>query len=367
MLVKIGIDASRLRNGMTGVGRYTEGVLGFLDEAMPETSFVLYAKRECSFVPPSPRWSIRLDRHAVWSQLPTTYWIHYRLGSIARSDSLDALWAPNTLLPESVPKGVASVVTVHDFNHILVPETLPPITRLAHRKWFDNDVQRADQVVTVSKGTAVRMLELLGRSTDAIAKPAAPARSPIRDPKGALRSLAELGVRLPFLLTVGTRAPRKNIAAVVDAVKVMKKRGQLINHQLVMAGADSWDKGNRRTERSDDHDWIMPLGYVDNDTLRALYTFTDALVFPSLYEGFGMPVFEARSIGCRVVTTDSPELREAGGSDAVYVEPTLEGVIAGLEVALSQPAPSARELEHDWSDAARVMASVFRNTLRKSM
>jgi glycosyltransferase involved in cell wall biosynthesis len=80
---------------------------------------------------------------------------------------------------------------------------------------------------------------------------------------------------------------------------------------------------------------IVWLGFIEDKDLVALYSGCDAFVYPSKYEGFGMPVLEARACGARVVTSDSPELREAGGNDAIYVPPTEDGVINGILAALS--------------------------------
>lgn len=358
--MKIGIDASRLHAGMTGVGRYTEGILAPLDKAMPDATFLLYARRYCSVTLPSERWSVRFDRHSIWSHLPTPHWIHYRMGRLLQSDALDVLWTPNTLVPKGASKIVPCVTTVYDFNHVLVPETLPPLTRLAHLRWFDDDVRNATKVVAISEGTAMRMQTLLGRRADAIALPAVPVFPPVINRENALRALKVLGVRQPYLLTVGTRAPRKNLVSVVAAVAALKSRDRLVDYNLVMVGAEEWNKGNRSIERMIAGDWIKPLGYVDDATLVTLYSLADALVFPSVYEGYGMPVVEARALGCRVITTDSPELREAGGDTTTYVEPTPEGVANGLEIALSQPAPPPHSLEHSWDDAAGSMAAVFR-------
>lgn len=364
--MKIGIDASRLRLGMTGAGRYAAGILGPLDAVMPDSSFVLYARRECSVALPSERWTVRYDRHPMWSRLPVTFWIHYRLGALVKPDALDILWTPNTLIPRDITGRIPCVTSVLDFNHLLVPKTLPPITRFAHRAWMDADAQRATRTVAISQGTSLRMQDHLGRPADAIAFPAASEmpRAPGLDETAEI--LAALGVSRPFLLTVGTRAPRKNLENVVKAVVLLKSQGRLANHQLVMAGPEAWDRRNRTVERIGGAGWLKPLGYVDDRTLAVLYSYADALVFPSLYEGFGMPVVEARAMGCRVVTTDLPELHEAGGPDATYVEPTPEGIAAGLEDAISGPAPSPCTLKHDWHDAALVMATVFREVQRNA-
>lgn len=360
MRMKIGIDASRLRAGATGVGRYTEGILNSLDRVLPDSTFVLYARRECDFTLPSTRWSVRYDRHPIWSRLPVTYWIHCRIGTLAQSDGIDVFWAPNTFIPKWVSNIIPSVATVLDFRHVLEPENVPPITLRAHRNWFEIDVRRANRVVAISEGTSKRMLELLGRPADAIALPAVSTLPPIEGPMNAARVLAAFGVRQPFILTVGG-SPCKNLDGVVDAVALVKTRGRLTDHQVVMVGKESRTVRARIRKRVHTVDWIRSLGYVDDCIMAALYLLADALVFPSSYEGFGMPVYEARAVGCRVITTESPELREAGGSDATYVQPTPEGIAAGLEAALSRPPPPVLVMEHSWGDAAEAMAMIFRS------
>ncbi|TAM07458.1 MAG: glycosyltransferase family 1 protein, partial [Rhodanobacter sp.] len=303
--MKIGIDASRLKAGMTGVGRYTEGILGPLDRELPDATFVLYARRKCSVVLPSRRWSVRCDRHPLFSCLPTPQWIHYRLASVARGDGLDVFWAPNTLTPQGFNTYAPCVITVHDLIHILVPETLPPLTRLAYGRWFDGDVEHAARVVVNSQATSDRLFDRLDRRADGIALPAVRSLPFVRET--AVATISKLGVKCPFLLTVGTRAPRKNLVSAVAAVKLLKARGKLLDYQLVMAGGEAWNRSNRSVERDDGTHWIKPLGHVSDGTLAALYSLADAFVFPSLYEGYGMPVIEARTLGCRVITTDSPE------------------------------------------------------------
>ncbi len=364
--MKIGIDGSRLRTGSTGVGRYTEGILGPLDSFLPDAHFVLFAKRDCNVALPSSRWSIISDMHPVWSRLPTMIWIRYRLGSLMRSKGIDVFWAANTLIPMRTAAKLPYVTTVLDFRHVIYPKDMPPITRIAHQMWFDSSVRSADYVVAISDGTSERMRKITGRSADAVARPAASTLPAIVNQEHAKSILAALGIQQPFLITVG-RSPCKNIASAVRAVDMMKARGQLADFQLVMIGAENWGSHKRLNKNSDKHDWIKPIGRVDDFTLSVLYSHSEALLFPSFYEGFGMPVFEARAIGCRVVATDSPELREAGGEDATYVQPTPEAIAAGLEMALSRDKPSpSPSLGHDWADAAKVMANLLQRAVGKA-
>lgn len=347
---------------MTGAGRYAEGVMYALDSVMPDATFILYAYRDTSFPTFSPRWHIVRDRHPFWSRVPVTTWMHSRIGELIKKNPVDVFWSPNTFLPQGA--NIPCVLSVLDFNHVIVPETLPPITRYSHCKWMNPDILSADANVAISVGTAERMFELLGRQPDGIAYPAVSRKSQILDKIKAAQILHQVSVRKPYILTVGTRAPRKNLSGAVTAIKQLRDSGSLINYQLVMAGPEAWDRQGRHIERS--HNWIKPLGFVEDDLLSALYANAEALVFPSLYEGFGMPVIEARAHGCRVVTTDSPELREAGGEDAVYTDTSPDGIAAGIRAALALPQPAPKQIEHSWEDAAKQMATIFRKLVARS-
>jgi glycosyltransferase involved in cell wall biosynthesis len=347
---------------MSGIGRYTKHVLEHLDQALPEANFVLYARQPIDFQLPSLRWSVRQDCHPVFRRLPTAAWIHFRLGVLARVDKLDVFWAANTLLPE-LPPAVSCVTTVYDLNHLVFPETMSLLTRTAHRRWFAADVLRAKRVVSISEGTSHRLASTFGRWSDAIARPAVPLRGARPALEDALQRLRQVGVSPPFLLTVGTREPRKNLDSAIVAVAMLKHSGLLEHHRLVMVGAKGWGGASRSEAVRAAGDWIQPLGYLDDSTLAALYSLADAFIFPSLYEGYGIPVGEALAFGCRVVTTDSPELREVGGNQAIYVEPTPAEIANGLNKALAMPAPEPRLPSHDWKQAAAVMAEVFRDVL----
>ncbi|MGH8190804.1 MAG: glycosyltransferase family 4 protein [Rhodanobacteraceae bacterium] len=330
-----------------------------LDEALPEARFFLYGRQNFDCGLPSARWFVRRDAHPVYSVLPTPMWIHYRLGALVRSDGLDVFWASNTLLPSRIGK-LPCVATVYDLNHLLFPQTMAPLTRAAHRHWFAADVLAAKRVITISEGTAHRLHALLGRRADAVALPAVPPRRPLPDQATARALLHQLGIRGPYVLTVGTREPRKNLKGAISAVAMLKSRGRLMEHELVMVGAQGWGKTDSTASRNSDSDWLRPVGYVDDVTLATLYTNAEALLFPSVYEGYGIPLGEALSYGCRVVATDLPELRESGGDGVVYVASTPVAIAQGLECALAEPPPVPRQPLHSWSDAAFVMATIFR-------
>ncbi len=359
----VGIDASRVREGSTGVGRYTQAILRPLDKALPCANFILFVRRSHNALLPSSRWTVVCDRHPVWSRLPIALWVHYRLGRLVRTRRVDVLWASNSFIPNGLPSTMPTVATVFDLRHILYPSDLPVITRFAHRLWFASSVRKAKRVVSISGGTSIRMARLLGRGADFIARPSVPPLPVLTDATKVTRLLTNVNLRAPFLLTVG-RSSCKNLAVVIRAVADLKRRGQLLSHQLVMVGPS---EGMREIGGVDlkQFQWVRRLGRVEDELMAALYLAADVLVFPSIYEGFGIPVIEARAAGCRAVTTDSPELREAGGADVTYVEPTCAGVADGIMRALSLPRPlpsDAAELIK-WDVAAGAMARAFQSAV----
>ena len=120
----------------------------------------------------------------------------------------------------------------------------------------------------------------------------------------------------------------------------MKNQDLLPEYKLVLIGGKGWKYKNLESLiEPNNREHVVSLGYVPNEDLPSLYTGAKIFIFPSVYEGFGMPVLEARACGTRVVTTDIPELREAGGPDTIYIKPTQKGIQQGILDALKQSSP----------------------------
>jgi len=351
--MRIGVDARYLAGNLTGTGRYVREILLCLNDLLPDVEWLLYTRRPIKLDWPSIRWRIVVDPHPLWRLLPGLMWVKLRLGTLAKRDTLDAFWAAGTLTP-SLEEPI--VATVYDLNHVLVPETMRLVSRFAFRRWFTADVRAASRVITISQGTATRLRELVGRTADAVALPGS--RWSDMDAKSVEGRLFDE----PYILSVATREPRKNLGSLIAAFAALKARGLIPRHLLVLAGDAGWGK-KLEALHGDRPAWLRELGYVPDHKMAALFVHADILVQPSHYEGFGMPAAEAASFGTRVVATDIPELREAAGPFGVFTQPDPEGVAQGIldALAMSDPTPFSGG---SWRDAAQVMAKTFEQISR---
>jgi glycosyltransferase involved in cell wall biosynthesis len=369
--LRLGIDGEALRSPLSGVGSYVLRLCRELETLLPDALLFAYSRLPAErLVLPSCRWMLRAEPHVGLRHLPSFLWLKTRGAGFCARDRLDVFWAGRTLHPR-LKAPTRTVCTVHDLNHLVVPETMQAPTLWSHRLWFESDVALASQVIANSSGTARRVQELLRRPVDGIVMPGLEPtfRPPSREQnQSALSELAVMGVRPPYILSVSTLEPRKNIGALIDAFVSLRQAGQLTGYCLVLVGATGW-KGNSLASRMRDAaaDGVIQTGYVPGHLLPALYANADVFVLPSLYEGFGMPVLEARACGTRVVISDTPELREVGGSHAIVVEPSVQGIRGGIERAISAPRavePALAE-EFSWSRAAKQLANVFLTSCRQ--
>ena len=360
--MRIGFDVTPLCVPQSGVGTYTANLLDNLaqnpsDVLVPLTHRPWQVGAAEVVAGPGP---VRLNK-TVWMQavLP---WQLKRLGLEVchYTNSVSPVWSP-----------CPSVVTIHDMTLWLFPEYHGRRRLLAMRPFIPLAARRAAAIITVSESARrdiVRILRVPEEKVHVIYEAPAPHfRRLESSPK--LESLREhLGLPERFILHVGTIEPRKNLVRLIEAFARLRQAGESCT--LVLAGQRGWrDEAVFATaERLELGDAVRFLGYVSPDTLVALYNLATVAAFPSLYEGFGLPIVEAMGCGTPVVTSSRGALAEVAGEAAEFVDPTeVESIAEGLRRVLDHPTRHAelraqgidRAAQFSWAAAARQTRLIY--------
>jgi glycosyltransferase involved in cell wall biosynthesis len=356
--MRIGIDGRRLGLRPKGIGRYIWELCNGLDEVLPNAQFFLYTPRSLNLPQISNRWSFRVDE-SPFRRLPSNLWLVVGAGRLAQRDEVDCFWSGSGLLP-LVGVRARTVLTIHDLVHKVAPETMDTRALWATRLFFRLSVANASALVTNSEGTARRLEEYFGYKVAAIVRPGLSRFFQSKSEYEIQQILADYKVTKPYLLAVATWEPRKGLELLIKAFLNMKAEGLVRDYKLVLVGERGWKYTAVADLVRRNSDAILSLGFVNDVALAGLYRGAEAFVFPSKYEGFGMPVLEARACGAAVITSDLPELREAGGEAGIYIEPTEEGIRSGILTAPKRrPAQGLDWQDWSWSKSAAILAQVL--------
>lgn len=219
----------------------------------------------------------------------------------------------------SMPAG--SVVTIHDLIHFKVPAAFPPAKRLFAGVLLRRVVQQAETVIAVSEATR-RDLEARFPGCEGKVCTILQGVSPFwQAAASADEREAPTGIPVRFLLCVGNRKPHKNLKAAVETLALLSERAPDLF--LVVAGGvfSAWDEVVATSERLGVRDRLVEIEAANDETLRALYRACEAFLFPSYYEGFGLPILEAMACGAPVIASDRSSIPEVAGDAAILIDP----------------------------------------------
>src|SRR5216110_1104150 len=310
--MRIAFDGTALRPGRTGVGYYTEHLLHHLAQAAVNDELIVVSNRAIDTTSPLPS-RVRVATPA--RRVPRLVWMQTLAVTALRQVEADVVHFTNGILPLMSP--VPTVVTIHDMSLRLYPRYHPVRRVLLNRPLVDVAARRADAIITVSESAKRDIVRLYGSQAErvhVVHEAAAPSFQPVRDAAVLERVRQRYGLADRFILYVGTIEPRKNLPKLIEGFASRRKSGQL-RHQLVCAGPYGWLSRNVEDliDRLGIEDAVRFTGYVPFEDLAALYSLAEMFVFPSLYEGFGLPVVEAMACGTPVVTGHVAALAEIGG------------------------------------------------------
>ncbi len=383
---RIIVDDRPLRRTLTGVGSYVAQLLRALPSVAPELCiepFVLrYVRRrrdwqralEELIAPPTdgapgaaPTGADITARRSWWQRdlLQRAYGVYFRLRSRGARLQHETNHIP-------VASGLPTVTTIHDLSGILFPEWHPADRVRWYEREFSRGVAQTRHFLAVSEFTRQEIMRVLHVPAERITATPLAARDAFRPQPAESCAAACRGAGLPtqFFLFVGTLEPRKNVAGLLEAYAALPAslRARV---PLAIAGAWGW-KAEALRERLRAHDLagqVHLLGYQNDVQLAALYSACTALVWPTFYEGFGLPPLEALACGAAVIVSDVASLPEVVGSAGVRLDPRRIGAwteamrrVAEDEAwreALRAAGP-AQAARFSWRRCAEQTAAVYR-------
>jgi glycosyltransferase involved in cell wall biosynthesis len=361
--MRIAIDARLWDEPRSGIGRYTRALTEALVRLAPEEAWVLYVDRPPG--PSLPGATVRClpcPRRLLWSLWHAPRDLRRRPVEVFHG-------VTGFELP---PRGPwALVTTVHDLVPLRLPALVPARHRWAVRCLLGSALRRARRVIVPSETTGAEVLARYRLPRDRVAvvpEAAAPHFAPVSpETVGAIRR--RYGLRRPYVLFVGHLEPKKNLGVLLEAVARLRRMGQWGETELVVVGAPGWGPGpGGRARALGLGDAVRVFGPAPDADLPALYGGALAFAFPSLWEGFGLPVLEAMAAGTPVVASNRGALPEITAGAALLAAPEPAPFAEALGTVLGDPALRerlrgaglARAAAFSWERTARETLAVYR-------
>ncbi len=320
--LRIGYDAKRAFHNQSGLGNYSRTLLQNVSEEHPDWSFHLFGTELNSSAP----W-LRQNFHLHSPQRGRMLWRRWRIVQDLVQAKLDIYHGLSHELPWGIEKlKLRSVVSMHDVIFQRYPGHYPLVDRLIYDKKWQHSCKVADVLVAISEATRQDLIEFYGVAEDRI-KVIYQSISPRYQVRAPQPAPPHLGLPKDYLLFVGSLTPRKNLLGLLKALLMLPKgqrpplvvvgKGRVYGRQM-MAYLHRQGLGKEVYFRSE----------IGNEELPAVYAQALGLVYPSFFEGFGLPIVEALSQGTPVITSHSSAMPEAAGPGALLVDPHKPADIA---------------------------------------
>lgn len=319
--MRFSVDAHAIGQKLTGNEVYIRSLLDGFAKLDTGAEFVAYVSEpDVNGWVPARFHKRRVARNRYWR-------LGFHLAGCLRQDRPDLIHVQYNA-PLFCPAPI--VVTVHDVSFLEHPEYFPPGRAWQLRMTTGNTLRRAAKILTISEFSRRRLAVGFGLDPDEIVVTPLAAQDHFR-PRNREhardRLRARFGLERPFVLTVGDLQPRKNQIGLVRAFGALLRGSPHLPHALVLAGKETWFSPQVRAEiaRCGLAGRVLVTGFVSEDELVDLYNAADLFVFPSFYEGFGLPVIEAMACGRAVISSNAASLPEVADAAGILVDPEDAG------------------------------------------
>lgn len=357
--MKIAINAMLLSAPSFGIRTYIANLIKHLKQTDTQNTYGIFSGSK----------GLHPALRIMWEQLAMPFAIN--------KGSFDVFHSPDHTLP-LLPVKAKKIITVHDLSFYKHPETFPLMKRTYKKLVTPGSLRRADAVIADSASTKKDIIGIFGTPADKISVVHIGVGEEFKktDDAGALSRLRhERGLDRPFILFVGTLEKRKNIEGLIDAY-IIAVREHKISRDLAVVGKKGWlyEGIFKKVRQQGLEAKIKFIFDARQEELPLIYNLADLFVYPSLYEGFGLPVLEAMACGTPVITSDVSSLPEVAGDAAILVDPKDAFALAAniakvledpsLRSAMSQKG-LARAKQFGWDKCARETLEVYRAANRR--
>jgi glycosyltransferase involved in cell wall biosynthesis len=321
--MKIAFDARPLVKYKTGIGKYTENLLRHICDISSDSELLLFSNKEISFnKEKNVEYAIRKRlfgkyNSSLWFQLSLPFYLN------SRSDNkIDLFHGTMAMLPLAAT--VPMVITIYDLVLEKFPETMYWKNWLSLKTLMRASARKALKIIAISENTKKDIMDCFGIEDEKIRVIYLGVDrqfSPQPDPNEA-GVLSKYNLPSGYILSVGTLEPRKNILRLINAYKMVASSGEPVP-KLVIVGGHGWrneDLG-KLVRESGLADRVVLVGYVPDEDLPTLYRNATVFVYPSLYEGFGLPPLEAMACGTPVITSNLSSIPEVVGDAGIVIDP----------------------------------------------
>jgi glycosyltransferase involved in cell wall biosynthesis len=362
--MRVAVDAHAIGQRLTGNEVYVRSLIGRYPRLDSETEFITYiASREAvSWLPPS----VRLR----WVSKNPFLRLGGELSAKLRADRPDLVHVQYTA-PLFCP--VPIVVTIHDVSFMEYPEFLPAPRAFQLQISTRHTLRRAARIITISEFSRQHIARVFGVDPEVIAVTPLAAQESFRVMNRELAASLvreRLGIDRPYVLHVGDLHPRKNQIGLIRAFRELLAAHPSLPHLLVLAGKHTWfaPKVLDEVRRSGLQERIVIPGFVEDESLPALYNAADVFVFPSFYEGFGLPVVEAMACGRPIVCSGATALPEVVDGAGLFFDPhnvgdqtrALRDILVDPELSRRMERKSLqRAAFYNWRETARQTLDVY--------
>lgn len=373
---RVGLNAHLLSGEASyrraGVSRYVGRLLEWLPQVDPSMDYVAFLSPGHN----APQgWEVKRSLWRTARPLARIAWEFLGLSHQAQKAGLALLHAPVNAMPPQPP--CPTVVTIHDLSPFLYPELYRPSRRLYQQVQLRRSARCATHLIADSEATRQDVIRILGVSPErvtAIPLGVEETLHPITDSEALAAFRQRYGLDRPYILFVGTLEPRKNLSLLLEAFALLKARH--IPHELVLVGGKGWyyETLFERTAQLGLQGAVRFAGYASEEDLPYWYSAAEIFVYPSRYEGFGLPPLEAMACGTPVIVSRASSLPEAVGEAGLLVDPDDPRALAEAVATLLDDAGLREHLRRagleraaqlTWRRTAERTAAIYHNVLRE--